>query len=89
VLQRHAADDRPEGRARELAGGPYRDGLASLRGVGEHRGHQCQRFHAVRGFLLDRAGDREAAQEAYRLAARMTASLPEQRFLRRRAEEVG
>jgi RNA polymerase sigma factor (sigma-70 family) len=44
------------------------------------------RFHAVRGFLLDRAGDREAARNAFRLAAQMTASLPEQRFLRRRAE---
>jgi RNA polymerase sigma factor (sigma-70 family) len=47
------------------------------------------RFHAVRGFLLDRAGDREAARNAFRLAAQMTASLPEQRFLRRRAEQSG
>jgi RNA polymerase sigma factor (sigma-70 family) len=47
------------------------------------------RFHAVRGFLLDRAGDREAARKAFRLAAQMTASLPEQRFLRRRAEQSG
>lgn len=47
------------------------------------------RFHAVRGFLLDRAGDREAARDAFLQAARMTASLPEQRFLRRRAEECG
>jgi RNA polymerase sigma factor (sigma-70 family) len=47
------------------------------------------RFHAARGFLLDRTGDREAAREAFLLAARMTASLPEQRFLRRRAEDGG
>jgi predicted RNA polymerase sigma factor len=47
------------------------------------------RFHAVRGFLLDRAGDREAARDAFLLAARMTASHPEQRFLRRRAEDGG
>jgi RNA polymerase sigma factor (sigma-70 family) len=68
-----------------MSEGP-RAGLELLRRLEEplERHH---RFHAVRGFLLDRAGDREAARDAFRLAAKMTASLPEQRYLRRRAEE--
>ncbi|WP_245680806.1 RNA polymerase sigma factor [Glycomyces harbinensis] len=70
-----------------MSEGP-RAGLDLLREL-ETTLNRHHRFHAVRGFLLDRAGDREAAREAYLLAARTTASLPEQRFLRRRAEEVG
>lgn len=42
------------------------------------------RLHAVRGHLLDLNGDAEGAQEQYRLAARLTASRPEQRYLNRK-----
>jgi RNA polymerase sigma factor (sigma-70 family) len=43
------------------------------------------RVHAVRAHLLDLAGDREAAREQYRLAAKRTLSLPERRYLESRA----
>jgi predicted RNA polymerase sigma factor len=39
------------------------------------------RLESVRGHLLELAGDLVAARESYRRAARMTASLPEQRYL--------
>ncbi len=42
-------------------------------------------LQAVRARLLEIAGDRAAAQEAYRLAARRTTSLPERRYLESRA----
>ncbi|WP_147917022.1 RNA polymerase sigma factor [Ruania zhangjianzhongii] len=47
-------------------------------GVEEHR------VHAVRAHLLELAGDRAAAAEHYRQAARLTTILPEQRYLLRR-----
>jgi RNA polymerase sigma factor (sigma-70 family) len=47
------------------------------------------RFHAVRAHLLEMAGDRVAARESYEEAARRTMSLPEQRYLRGRADNVG
>jgi RNA polymerase sigma factor (sigma-70 family) len=43
------------------------------------------RVHAVRAHLLDLAGEHDAAREAYRLAARSTLSVPEQRYLLARA----
>lgn len=43
---------------------------------------------AVRGYLLEMAGDAEAASAAYHSAARRTASLPERRYLGMRAREV-
>jgi RNA polymerase sigma factor (sigma-70 family) len=46
------------------------------------------RLQAVRAHLLEQAGDHTAAHEAYLRAARMTASLPEQRYLTRRAAEL-
>ncbi|WP_068263987.1 RNA polymerase sigma factor [Janibacter limosus] len=46
------------------------------------RGH---RVHAVRAHLLERAGRREEAAEAYLLAASRTQSIPEQRYLNWRA----
>ncbi|KAB1901268.1 siderophore-interacting protein [Micromonospora tulbaghiae] len=46
------------------------------------RGHH--RLHAVRAHLLELDGDAQAAAEHYRLAARLTGSLPEQRYLNRR-----
>jgi len=42
------------------------------------------RLAAVRAHLLESAGDRDAARDAYRDAARRTTSLPEQRYLCRR-----
>ncbi|MET7471938.1 DUF6596 domain-containing protein [Micromonospora sp. NPDC005222] len=46
------------------------------------RGHH--RLHAVRAHLLELGGDPAAAAEHYRTAARLTGSLPEQRYLNRR-----
>ncbi|MEU4575465.1 sigma-70 family RNA polymerase sigma factor [Nonomuraea sp. NPDC023979] len=47
------------------------------------------RLHAVRAHLQDLAGEHDAARENYRLAARLTTSLPEQRYLRQKAEAHG
>jgi RNA polymerase sigma factor (sigma-70 family) len=44
------------------------------------------RVAAVRAHLLELSGDKETARAAYRLAARLTLSLPEQRYLESRAE---
>jgi RNA polymerase sigma factor (sigma-70 family) len=46
------------------------------------------RLDAVRGHLLEMAGEPTAAREAYLRAARMTASLPEQRYLGLRAARL-
>ncbi|MEV0972591.1 RNA polymerase sigma factor [Microtetraspora glauca] len=46
------------------------------------------RLHAVRAHLLEMAGDHVAARECYLLAARRTASLPEQRYLLSRAARL-
>jgi RNA polymerase sigma factor (sigma-70 family) len=46
------------------------------------------RVHAVRAFLLDMAGDREAARTHYELAARCTLSVPEQPYLESRAAQL-
>ena len=46
------------------------------------------RLHAVRAHLLELAGDREAARSAYLTAARLTTSLPEQRYLQNRADAM-
>lgn len=43
---------------------------------------------AVRAHLLDFAGDQEAARALYRLAARRTLSIPEQRYLESRAAQL-
>jgi RNA polymerase sigma factor (sigma-70 family) len=45
------------------------------------------RVDAVRAHLLDIAGDHEAARAHYRLAARRTLSVPEQRYLESRATQ--
>ncbi len=47
------------------------------------------RTAAVRAHLLEMAGDPERAREQYRLAARRTLSLPEQRYLESRAAKLG
>jgi predicted RNA polymerase sigma factor len=60
--------------------------LATLAGddrlVGNHR------VLAVRAHLLEMAGDLAAAREEYRAAARLTTSLPEQRYLDSRAARL-
>ena len=47
------------------------------------------RLEAVRGHLLEMAGDTEPARAAYRLAAQRTTSLPERRYLEGRAARLG
>ena len=47
------------------------------------------RLEAVRGHLLEMAGDLVAARESYVRAAKMTASLPEQRYLTLQAARLG
>lgn len=47
------------------------------------------RLYAVRGHLLDLAGDGDGAREQYRIAARLTASRPEQRYLNRKLSGDG
>jgi predicted RNA polymerase sigma factor len=46
------------------------------------------RLEAVRAHLLERIGDTEAARTSYLRAARMTASVPEQRYLALRAARL-
>jgi predicted RNA polymerase sigma factor len=46
------------------------------------------RIYAVRAHLLEMAGDLEAARSMYWMAARQTASLPEQHYLRTRAARL-
>jgi RNA polymerase sigma factor (sigma-70 family) len=48
----------------------------------------ARRTHAVRAHLLELAGDRAGAADAFTRAAGLTASLPEQRYLNRRAAEA-
>jgi RNA polymerase sigma factor (sigma-70 family) len=56
------------------------DGDARM--AGQHR------LHAVRAHLLEEAGDLSAAQESYKLAARITASRAERRYLESRASRL-
>ena len=46
------------------------------------------RLEAVRAHLLDQAGDTAAGRDAYLRAAKLTASLPEQRYLELRAAQL-
>jgi predicted RNA polymerase sigma factor len=50
--------------------------------AGDHR------LHAVRAHLLEMAGDRVAARDAYLAAARRTTNLPQQRYLHGRAARL-
>ena len=66
-----------------------RAGLALLGTLDDdERMAQTHRLEAVRAHLLEMAGDTAAAREAYQLAARKTASLPEQRYLALRAARL-
>jgi predicted RNA polymerase sigma factor len=46
------------------------------------------RFHAARAHLLELADDRDAARAAYTEAARRAPSLPQQRYLIRRRDNL-
>jgi len=71
-----------------MVNGP-RAGLALLGTLdGDERMAHTHRLDAVRGHLLELAGELVAAREAYQRAARMTASLPEQRYLALRAARL-
>jgi len=61
--------------------------LARLDGDDRMAGNH--RVDAVRAHLLEMAGDRDAARDRYLEAARRTTSLPEQRYLRSRAAQLG
>jgi RNA polymerase sigma factor (sigma-70 family) len=67
-----------------LAGLALLGSLADDRRVADHH-----LYFAVRGHLLEMAGDREGAGEAFRTAARRTASLPERRYLESRVAPAG
>jgi predicted RNA polymerase sigma factor len=65
--------------AAAMADGPEA-GLEILDGLdGTMRDHH--RYHAVHAHLLEMAGDADAARDKYREAARLTTSVPEQRYL--------
>ena len=76
-----------------VALGRARGPLAGLAALGELEGDERMagnhRVEAVRAHLLELAGDRAAAHSAYLRAARMTASVPEQRYLTMRAALTG
>ncbi|HMG30116.1 MAG TPA: sigma-70 family RNA polymerase sigma factor [Jiangellaceae bacterium] len=55
---------------------------ADERIAGDHR------LHAVRGHLLEMAGDRVAARESYQAAAQRATSFPQQRYLNARAARL-
>jgi RNA polymerase sigma factor (sigma-70 family) len=67
-----------------------RAGLALLGTLdADERMAQTHRLDAVRGGLLELAGDADEARESYRRAARKAASVPEQRYLALRAARLG
>ncbi len=71
-----------------MVDGP-RAGLAVLGTLdSDQRLAHSHRLEAVRAHLLELAGEPEAARASYLRAARMTASLPEQRYLSLRAAQL-
>jgi predicted RNA polymerase sigma factor len=71
--------------AASMVNGP-RAGLALIGTLDtDDRMAKHHRLYAVRAHLLEMAGDLEAARTMYQTAARLTASLPEQRYLQTRA----
>jgi RNA polymerase sigma factor (sigma-70 family) len=72
-----------------MVDGP-RAGLALLGTLDpDQRLAHSHRLEAVRAHLLEMAGEPRAARKSYLRAARMTASLPEQRYLSLRAARLG
>ena len=66
-----------------MVSGP-RAGLELLERIGaDRRANADRRFHAVRGHLLETAGDPAEALEAYRAAARLATNIEHQRYLNR------
>lgn len=66
-----------------------RAGLALLGTLdGDERMKRNHRLDSVRGHLLELAGDLAAARDSYERAARMTASIPERRYLALRAARL-
>ena len=80
TLNRAVALAMVEGPAAGLA---VLDGLEQDKRLARHH-----RLHAVRGHLLERAGETEKARDSYLLASRLTTSIPEQDHLRRKAEAL-
>ncbi|MQA01294.1 MAG: sigma-70 family RNA polymerase sigma factor [Streptosporangiales bacterium] len=70
-----------------MVDGP-RAGLAMLESLDDTLGDH-HRLTAVRAHLLERAGDAEGALAGYREAARLTTSIPEQRYLQAQADRLG
>ncbi|MFI6515984.1 RNA polymerase sigma factor [Spirillospora sp. NPDC050679] len=71
-----------------MAEGP-RAGLALLEPLAaDARLAAHHRLHAVRAHLLELAGDHQAAGDGYLTAARLTTSIPEQRYLAARARAL-
>lgn len=65
-------------------------GLAVLATLeSDERIGRSHRLQAVRAHLLEMSGDTAGARDAYLRAARMTASVPEQRYLALRAAKLG
>jgi predicted RNA polymerase sigma factor len=63
-----------------------RAGLALLAELDADRSMSVHhRLHAVRGHLLERAGNREAARAAFEEAIRRATSIPEKRYLQAQA----
>ncbi|MFG3053127.1 RNA polymerase sigma factor [Kitasatospora sp. NPDC048239] len=60
--------------------------LATLEADGRLEGHH--RLAAVRAHLLEMSGDRTAARNSFREAARRTGSIPERRYLESRADAL-
>jgi RNA polymerase sigma factor (sigma-70 family) len=66
-----------------MVDGPAK-GLALL----DNRLGEDHRLHSVRAHLLEMSGDHAAARSAYREAARLATSLPQQRYLNARADRL-
>jgi predicted RNA polymerase sigma factor len=77
---------------RAVAVAMLRGADAGLRVLGEIEGDERvaggHRLAAVRGHLLEMAGDDAGAAEAYEAAARLSLSLPEREYLERRRAEA-
>ena len=66
------------------------EGLALLAPLDrDKRMRDHHRYYAVRGHLLEMAGDISAARDCYQVAERLTNSEPEQRYLARRTARLG
>lgn len=66
------------------------DGLALVDPLlGDAAMQRHHRVHAVRAHLLELTGDHEGAATAYRRAAALTTSLPEQRYLNGKLHGLG